>query len=197
MLHYEKDNYPKLKIIAGLDEAGRGCCAGPLVVACVIMPNEYINEEVNDSKKLSEPTREKLYKEIINYAIEYIIEIIPAKKVDELNPKQASRYGMKKCIIALQNKPELIITDFEKIDVKDYKQINLVKGDSISFNVACASILAKVTRDHIMLELDKKYPQYGFKKHKGYCTKMHTKALKIYGPCIEHRKTYKIVKNAL
>ncbi|WP_369085725.1 ribonuclease HII [Metamycoplasma spumans] len=197
MLKYEKelDNYKNL-IIAGTDEAGRGPSAGPLVVAACIMNKDYQNDQINDSKQLNEKTREKLFDEIIKNAIAYSIVEISADEVDRLNPKQASRIGMKQAIQNLKTKPTLVITDFEKIDI-DIEQINLVKGDALSFNVACASILAKVVRDRRMLELDKIYPQYDFKNNKGYFTKNHAQALEKFGICQEHRKSYKNVKKYL
>ncbi|WP_338822705.1 ribonuclease HII [Mycoplasmopsis felifaucium] len=197
MLEYEKIYCKDYKLIAGCDEAGRGCCAGPLVVASVIMDPNYKNDEINDSKKLSESKRNMLFEEIKKNALGFSIAILDNKKVDDINPKQASKFGMYTCIKQLPLKPDLIITDYEKIEGIDIPQINLVKGDSLSFNVACASILAKVTRDRKMLEYDKIYPKYGFKKHKGYCTKDHTAALLKYGISPIHRLSYKNVKIAL
>ncbi|WP_406617384.1 ribonuclease HII [Mycoplasmopsis adleri] len=197
MLNYEKENYKDYKLIAGCDEAGRGCCAGPLVVAAVIMNPDYVNDAINDSKQLSEPKREQLFEIIKENALSYQIKVISNKEVDELNPKAASRYGMFLAVKDLKIKPDLVITDFEKVENLDIKQINLVKGDALSFNVACASILAKVYRDHLMIDLDKKYPNYNFAKNKGYCTKDHTAAIEKYGICDEHRITYKNVKKAL
>ncbi len=197
MLNYELKNCKDYKLIAGVDEAGRGCCAGPLVVASVIMPKNYVNERINDSKKLSPKQREILFDEIIDNCIDYYILTLPASYVDEYNPKQSSKNGMKICIDSLNTKPEVVITDFEKIDHLDIKQINLVKGDSISFNVACASILAKVTRDRYMIKIADKYKEYEFEKHKGYCTKKHTDAIIKYGVTAEHRLTYKNVIEAM
>ncbi|TPR54652.1 ribonuclease HII [Metamycoplasma neophronis] len=194
MLDYEKNiqNYKNL-LIAGCDEAGRGPSAGPLYIAACIMPIDYQNEKINDSKKLSEKTREKLFDEIINNAISYSIIKISANEVDALNPKQASRLGMKMAIEALSIKPDLVITDFEKIDI-NITQINLIKGDEKSLNVAAASILAKVSRDRYMIELAKQYPQYDFENNKGYFTKKHAEAIAQHGICLEHRKSYKNIK---
>ncbi|WP_029513149.1 ribonuclease HII [Mycoplasmopsis primatum] len=197
MLNFESIKCANYKLIAGLDEAGRGCCAGPLVVACVIMPKDYHNDLINDSKKISPKLRECLYNEIINNAIEYQIITLPASYVDKNNPKKASRDGMLKCLYNLANKPDLVITDFEHIDNLSIPQINLVKGDSISFNVACASILAKVSRDRYMNQIDSKYSVYDFKSHKGYCTQKHNAMIERYGICPEHRLTYKNVAKAL
>ncbi|WP_373435927.1 ribonuclease HII [Metamycoplasma equirhinis] len=186
----------KSLIIAGTDEAGRGCCAGPLFVAAVVLPTNYQNSEINDSKLLSEANRNKLYDEIVKNALAYSIVEIPASDIDKYNPKQASKIGMKLAIQKLKIRPSLVITDYEEIDI-NIKQINLVHGDSLSVNVAAASILAKVSRDRKMYELAKKYPQYHFEKNKGYCTKSHTQALHNFGACPEHRVSYKNVKVVL
>ncbi|VEU75549.1 ribonuclease H II [Mycoplasmopsis maculosa] len=197
MLLFEKNNFGDKTLVAGFDEAGRGCCAGPLVVASVIMPRDYNNDLINDSKKLNEKTRNALYEEIINNAIDYSIVFLDAQYVDENNPKQSSKNGMKLCLEKLSKKPEILITDFENIPETSIKQLNLVKGDSISFNVACASILAKVSRDRYMIDISSKYPEYFFDKHKGYGTKLHQEMIEKYGTCKEHRLSYKNVKLAL
>lgn len=197
MLNYEKENYADTKLIVGLDEAGRGCCAGPLVVGCVIMPQNFNHPLIKDSKQLSQKQREEALEIILENAIETVTTIINAQEVDQLNPKQASRIGMQRCINKLNTKPELVITDFEKINDINIPQINLVKGDQLSINVAAASILAKVTRDLIMVGIDKKFPMYNFKKNKGYCTKEHEAAMSQYGICEFHRKSYKNVKKYL
>ncbi|QGZ97189.1 ribonuclease HII [Mycoplasma sp. NEAQ87857] len=176
MLNYEKDNIKGITYIAGVDEVGRGCVCGPMVVCAVIMPKDLTNDLINDSKKLSPKKREFLYQWILDNAISYSIIELSSAIVDELNPKQCSRYGMQQAINLLDIKPELILTDFEKIDTP-ISQINLVKGDSVSFNIACASIVAKVYRDRIMEELALIYPKYHFEKHKGYLTKQHKLAL--------------------
>ncbi|MCE6115523.1 ribonuclease HII [Mycoplasmopsis agalactiae] len=197
MLDYELKNFTDYNLIAGVDEAGRGCCAGPLVVASVIMPNDYINENIKDSKKLSAKQRDILFDEILNVCIDYHIVTFPSSYVDKYNPKKSSKNGMKICIDSLNTKPDLVITDFEKIDELAIKQVNLVKGDSISLNVACASILAKVTRDRYMIKIANKYKEYEFEKHKGYCTKRHTESIIKYGASPEHRLTYKNVRKAI
>ncbi|MGV2392877.1 UNVERIFIED_CONTAM: ribonuclease HII [Campylobacter lari] len=197
MLTFEKENFDNKLLIAGFDEAGRGCCAGPLVVAGVIMPRDYENELINDSKKLTERQRNILFEEIKKHALDYEIVFLDAKYVDMNNPKQSSRNGMKIALENLKVKPDILITDFEPIDIKGFKQYNLVKGDEISFNVACASILAKVARDNYMIKIDQKYPEYGFKSHKGYGTKKHDEALAKYGVTNEHRLSYKNVQKHL
>ena len=190
MLDYEKKYYDKgIILVAGVDEAGRGPLAGPVCVASVIMPQDNIIEEINDSKKLSEKKREKLYQQIIDTALCYHIELIDNQIIDEINILNATKLGMKKCIENLEIVPEIAIIDAVKIDTEIPTE-SLIKGDALSYNVASASILAKVTRDRLMVELDNLYPEYNFKKHKGYGTKEHIEALKKYGKCEIHRNTF-------
>ncbi|MBU4693121.1 ribonuclease HII [Mycoplasma sp. CSL7491-lung] len=198
MLDYEK-KYDKNILIAGCDEAGRGSWAGPLVAACVIMKRNYKNSEINDSKKLSDKKRNRLYQEIIENSIEYQIIVRSVENINNSNPKKESQIAMELAIKNMRTKPDVVLTDFEKINI-DIPQENLVKGDSVSFNVAAASILAKVSRDNYMIKLDSEYPQYDLKNNKGYGTKSHSKALIINGvePKI-HRIKYKpiakLIKN--
>ncbi len=189
MLDYEKKF--NCKLIAGVDEAGRGPLAGPVVCACVIMPmeSEKIIEGVNDSKKLSAKKREELFDKIVDIAISYSIVEIDEKKIDEINILQATKLGMKKAVENLKVMPDLVLVDAVKIDVA-LPQENIIKGDALSYNIAAASILAKVYRDKLMENLDKKYPEYNFAKHKGYGTKAHIEALKKYGKCEIHRETF-------
>lgn len=190
MLDYEKKYYDKgMILVAGVDEAGRGPLAGPVCVASVIMPQDNIIEEINDSKKLSEKKREKLYDQIINTAICYHIELIDNNVIDEINILNATRLGMKRCIEGLEKIPEIAIIDAVKIDT-NIPTDSVIRGDVVSYNVAAASILAKVTRDRLMVELDSKYPEYNFKKHKGYGTKEHIEALKKCGKCDIHRNSF-------
>ena len=190
MLDYEKKYYDNgIVLIAGVDEAGRGPLAGPVCVASVIMPTTPIIEGINDSKKLSEKKREMLYEQIINTAISYKIELIDNTVIDEINILNATKLGMKRCIENMDVIPQTAIIDAVKIDT-EIPTDSIIKGDSLSYNVAAASILAKVTRDRLMCELDEKYPEYGFKKHKGYGTKAHIQALKTYGKCPIHRNTF-------
>ena len=178
-------------MIAGVDEAGRGPLAGPVVCACVIMPmeSEKIIEGVNDSKKLSAKKREELFDKIVDIAISYSIVEIDEKKIDEINILQATKLGMKRAVENLKVMPDLVLVDAVKIDVA-LPQENIIKGDALSYNIAAASILAKVYRDKLMENLDKKYPEYNFAKHKGYGTKAHIEALKKYGKCEIHRETF-------
>ena len=197
MLDYENKYYDNgMVLVAGVDEAGRGPLAGPVCVASVIMPQNPIIEEINDSKKLSEKKREKLYEEIINTAISYKIELIDNKTIDEINILNATKLGMKRCLENMEIVPEIAIIDAVKVDTT-IPTDSVVKGDALSYNVAAASILAKVTRDRLMIELDSKYPEYNFKKHKGYGTKEHIEALKKYGKCEIHRDSFigNFVKN--
>ncbi len=187
-LDYHKQG---IKYIAGIDEAGRGPLAGPVVVGCVIMPGDSFIEGVNDSKKVSEKKREKLYDEIINNAISWSVAVIGWHEIDELNILNATKKGVTECINNLETKPELILVDALKgIDTCNIPYVSMVKGDAKCYSISAASILAKVTRDRIMREWDEVYPQYGFAKHKGYGTKAHIEALKEYGPCPIHRKTF-------
>ena len=180
-LKYEKQAYELgKKYIVGLDEAGRGPMAGPLVVGAVIFPRDYYDERINDSKKLTEKKREELYQIIIQNALAYQIEIIDVEDVDRLNVYQASKKGMLDAIQHLSIHPDFALTDAMPLgDAIEHQAI--IKGDSLSISIGAASILAKVTRDHMMQEYAKIYPEYGFDKHKGYPTKQHKEALKKYG----------------
>ena len=184
------------KYIIGLDEAGRGPMAGPLVVAGVIFPEGYYNDEINDSKKLSSKKREKLYNTIINDALSYDIEILTVKEVDELNVYKASQIGMIKCIKNISIPPDYALSDAMPLgEVIEHEAI--IKGDSKSISIGAASILAKVTRDRIMDLYDIIYPQYNFKKNKGYPTREHKQALEIYGITPIHRLSFKPVQDVL
>ena len=182
------------RFVAGIDEAGRGPLAGPVCVASVIMPLGDIDiiEGVNDSKKLTERKREKLYHEIISKAIAYHIELVDVSTIDAINILNATKLGMLTCINSLKVKPDIVLIDAVPI-TSEIETKSIIKGDTLSYSIACASILAKVYRDKLMIELDKKYPEYGFAKHKGYGTKAHIEALKKYGKCPEHRETF--IKN--
>lgn len=184
------------KYIVGLDEAGRGPMAGPLVVGAVIFPQGYYNDKINDSKKLSEKKREELYQIIIQEALAYQIEIIDVADVDRLNVYQASKKGMIDAIDHLSIRPDYALTDAMPLgDVIEHQAI--VKGDAKSLSIGAASILAKVTRDRIMNDYAKIYPEYGFEKHKGYPTKQHKEALKTYGVTPIHRRSFQPVIDVL
>ncbi len=190
----EEDIYNKsenFKYICGIDEAGRGPLAGPVVVASVIMPRDSMIEGVNDSKKVSEKKREKLYDLILDEAISYGIGIIDQNEIDEINILNATKKGLTKSIKELKVKPDLILVDaLTHIDTNGIPYESIIKGDAKSYSIAAASIIAKVTRDRIMREWDKIYPQYGFGKHKGYGTSAHISAIKEYGLCPLHRKSF-------
>jgi len=195
MLEYENKYLEKgFKFIAGIDEAGRGPLAGPVSVASVIMPlgEGDIIAEVNDSKKLTEKKRERLFDEIISRALAYHIEFVDIETIDTINILNATKVGMMTCINNLAIKPDVVLIDAVKID-SEIPIESIIKGDALSYSIACASILAKVSRDRLMLELDKKYPQYNFKKHKGYGTKEHIENLKKYGKSPIHRLSF--IKN--
>ena len=186
-------------VIAGTDEAGRGPLVGPVVAACVVLPNDYNNDEINDSKKLTEKKREKLYDIIMKDALAVGVSIISAKEIDEINILEASRKGMIESFKEANKKIKIdvLLTDAMKIDTLDIPVEKIIKGDAKSISIAAASIIAKVTRDRLLLELDKKYPEYGFSSHKGYPTKKHLEAIEKYGIFDEYRKTYGPVKKII
>ena len=188
----EKELYNKgFKYICGIDEAGRGPLAGPVVVAGVIMPKDSMIEGVNDSKKVSEKKREKLYDMILEEAISYSVAIIGQDVIDEINILNATKQGVTKVVEELDVKPNLILVDaLTHINTKGIPYDSIIKGDAKCYNIAAASIIAKVTRDRIMREWDEIYPQYGFINHKGYGTAKHIEAIKEYGPCPIHRRTF-------
>ena len=187
------------KVIAGTDEAGRGPLVGPVVCACVVLPNDYENEEINDSKQLTEKKREKLYDIIMNDALSVGVSIISAKEIDEINILEASRKGMIESYKEANKKIKIdvLLTDAMKIDTLDIPVEKIIKGDAKSISIAAASIIAKVTRDRLLYELDKKYPEYGFASHKGYPTKKHLEAIEKYGIFDEYRKSYGPVKKII
>lgn len=178
------------KLIGGIDEAGRGPLAGPVVVAGVIMPlgESDIIDGVNDSKKLSAKKRDKLYDEILAKAIDVQVAVVDNKTIDEINILNATKQGMLQCIEGF-SEVDCVLIDAVKLDTS-VRTLSIVHGDALSYSIAAASIVAKVTRDRIMEEFDKSYPQYGFAKHKGYGTAAHIAALKQYGPCPIHRRSF-------
>lgn len=185
--------------IGGTDEAGRGPLVGPVVASCVVFPKDYVNEEINDSKKLTEKKREKLYDIIMKDAIAVGIGIVSNKEIDEINILEASRKAM---ILAYEEackkiKIDVLLTDAMKIDSLDIKVEPIIKGDQKSISIGAASIIAKVTRDRILYDLDRKYPMYELKKHKGYPTKRHIELINKYGVTEDYRKTYGPVKKVL
>ena len=190
-LLYERQEQEKGKfLIAGVDEVGRGPLAGPVCVACVMMPLDDIIEGVDDSKKISEKKRDLLFDQIKEKAICYSIQMVNEQTIDEINILEATKLAMKRAIEDMSVKPDVVLVDaISKLDT-DAEIRGIVKGDALSYSIGCASILAKVTRDRLMCDLAKEYPEYGFEKHKGYGTKQHIEALKEYGPCVYHRLSF-------
>ena len=176
--------------ICGVDEAGRGPLAGPVVVAACILPPFLRIDGINDSKKLSEKKRDELYKIIVKEALAYKVVFISVKDVDELNIYNATKKGMLEAIEGLELEPDYCLIDAMPLNELERPHTSIIHGDARSASIAAASILAKVTRDRYMEKMDIKYPNYGFKKHKGYGTEMHLEALEKYGPCAIHRKTF-------
>lgn len=190
----EKLHLDGVELIAGIDEAGRGPLAGPVVVGIAIMPKDSMIEGVNDSKKVSEKKREKLYDQITQEAIAWNVGMADQNEIDEINILNATKLALTRAIEGLKVKPDLILVDaLTNIDTKGIPYKSIIKGDAKEYSIAAASILAKVTRDRMMREYDEIYPPYGFSGHKGYGTAKHIAAIKEYGPCILHRKTF--IKN--
>ena len=199
MLDFEEQFYnEKIKVIVGVDEAGRGPLCGPVVAAACILPRTYINEKINDSKKLSEKKRELLYDEIINNALSYGVGIVDSKRIDEINIYEATKEAMHLAISQLKVDYDLILTDAMKLKDEKVDVIDIIKGDAKCQCIAAASIIAKVTRDRLLLDMDQKHPEYGFKSHKGYGTKKHVEAIKEHG-IIDgfYRETYEPIKSLL
>ena len=191
----EKLHNEGYNLIIGIDEAGRGPLAGPVSVGAVIMKPKSNLEWVNDSKKVTERRREILYDKIIEDSIVWDVEIITQSEIDEYNILESTKIGLNRCVKSIINKlgkvPDLVLVDALKdIDTCDIPYESIIKGDATCYSISCASILAKVTRDRLMREYDEIYPQYGFAKNKGYGTKAHIEAIKEYGPCSLHRKTF-------
>lgn len=178
------------KVICGVDEAGRGPLAGPVCAAAVILPADIPIEGLNDSKKLSDKKRRELYPIIKQYAVAYSIVLVDEKEIDQVNILQATLHAMCDAVNGLSQKPDYVLVDGNRLPQLDVEAEAVVHGDSLSASIAAASILAKVTRDDYMLEMDAKYPEYGFAVHKGYGTKAHCAALREHGPCSIHRMTF-------
>lgn len=178
------------KIVCGVDEAGRGPLAGRVYAAAVIMPQSVIVGGVDDSKKLTEKKRENLFEKITENALSYSIAWADEKEIDEINILQSTYLAMKRAVEKLKIKPDMVLVDGNRLPEFGIPAKSIVKGDSLSHSIACASILAKVSRDRYMCKEAEKYPEYLFEKHKGYGTKLHIEALKKYGPSPIHRKTF-------
>ncbi len=198
LLKYEKELYDKgITLIGGVDEVGRGPLVGPVVAACVILPVGYQLEGLDDSKKVSEKKRDKLYDIIMKDAISVGIGIVGPDVIDEINILEASRLAMKLAIEDLSVKPEYILSDAMKLKTLDIPYTDIIHGDALSLSIAAGSVIAKVTRDRMMYDLDKEYPEYGFAKHKGYPTKLHLENIKKYGLLKNYRFTYKPVSDLI
>ena len=199
MYLYENELKEKgIKYIGGTDEAGRGPLYGPVVAACCYLPNDFCLDGLNDSKKLSEKKRDLFYNYIINHCIAYGIGIVTPEEIDEINIYQASKKAMLLAIAEVRKKIALehVLIDAMPLEL-DIKTTSIIKGDSKSISIAAASVLAKVTRDRMMYQLDEKYPLYGFKNHKGYPTKKHLEAIKKYGLIEGYRKSYGPIKEII
>ena len=193
MVDYSIENEYREKgfnVICGVDEAGRGPLAGPVYAAAVILPSDCVIEGLNDSKKLTEKKREKLFDEIKEKALAYGIASADEKEIDEINILNATFLAMKRAIDSLSVKPDLALIDGNQRPHTDIEEVTVIKGDAKSMSIAAASVLAKVSRDRFMLEMAEKYPQYEFARHKGYGTKLHYEKIAQYGVCDIHRRTF-------
>lgn len=191
----DKKLWKKHSHLAGVDEAGRGPLAGPVVAAAVILERNFYNSEIDDSKKLSPAKREKLYALITNIALSYSFGIVDPEIIDEINILNATKRAMRQAINGLKILPNLVLIDAVTITDLPFRQISIIKGDTLSLSIAAASILAKVKRDTIMQKYHKIYPMYQFNKHKGYPTKLHRQCIKEHGPCPIHRKTFRLLQH--
>lgn len=197
MLEYENNLYKEgVTLIAGVDEVGRGPLIGPVVACACILPVNFYHKDIKDSKKLSEKKREEMYKVIKENAISIGLGIVSEKVIDEVNIYEATKIAMKEAIKNLNITPEHVLIDAMKLEL-NIPSTSIIKGDAKSESIAAASIIAKVTRDHMLDEMDKEYPMYDLKNNKGYGTKKHLEALQTYGPCKYHRVSYSPVRNAL
>ena len=194
MKEFERE-YDGCSLICGVDEAGRGPLAGPVAAGAVILPKDCTILYLNDSKKLSEKRREELFLEIREKAVSYSVGIVGPERIDDINILQATYEAMRQAVSGLGVVPDLLLNDAVTIPELAIPQVPIIKGDAKSVSIAAASILAKVTRDHLMEEYDRQFPQYGFAKHKGYGTAAHVAAIREFGPCPIHRRSF--LKNIL
>lgn len=193
MLDYSYENNAHNEgylVVCGVDEAGRGPLAGPVFAGAVILPENYTHEILNDSKKLSEKKRDLVYDDIIRDAVSWSVGMATEQEIDDINILNATFLAMKRAVEGLNIKPDLAFVDGNRYANTGVKEITIVKGDSKCMSVAAASIIAKVSRDRFMQEVDKQYPQYQFSKHKGYGTKLHYEMIEQYGISPVHRKTF-------
>ncbi len=198
-LRYEKRAYAEgANIVAGIDEAGRGPLAGPVVAAAVILPREFRHKTLNDSKQLSPAQREEIYEELtVNPSIRWAVGSSSVEIIEQYNILRASERAMHVALINLPVAPDFVLVDGHRCRAILARQRPIVRGDAKSFSIAAASVIAKVTRDRLMVELDKQYPLYGFAEHKGYGTPEHLAAIETHGPCPIHRRTFAPVRHAL
>lgn len=187
----------EIEFVAGVDEVGRGPLIGPVVTACVILPHDFVLEGLTDSKKLTEKKREKFYQYIMDHALSVSIGMKSAEVIDEVNIYEATKLAMYEAIEKSTIKPEHVLIDAMRLENLEMPSTSIIKGDAKSISIAAASVIAKVTRDRMMIELDKKYPAYGFKSHKGYPTKKHVEAIMKYGLIDGYRKTFKPISTIL
>ncbi|MBN2096689.1 ribonuclease HII [Candidatus Peregrinibacteria bacterium] len=191
-MHKEEKKLRKrgYQLIAGVDEAGRGPLAGPVVAAAVILPERYRNKDIQDSKKLSELKREQLFIEIKNTALSYGVGVVGWKQIDEMGILEAAKLAMRQAVLKLNPAPDFVLSDAVPLSITGIPQKAVIGGDGSVFCVAAASILAKVSRDRLMQKYHQKYPHYGFDQHKGYGTEIHLTAIKKHGPCPIHRMSF-------
>jgi len=193
MLSFERELWQQGKTsLVGIDEAGRGPLAGPVVAAAVIFPKDVFIAGINDSKKVSEKRREKLVPQILAEAIEVTTGIVHEREIDRINILQATHKAMRICIGSLKTKPDHLLVDGRGLPDKIYPQTAIEGGDRVCFSIAAASIIAKVTRDRMMYEYDEMFPEYGFARHKGYGTKAHVDAIRRFGRCPLHRNSFRV-----
>ena len=198
LYEYEKELWNSgIDYVAGVDEVGRGPLIGPVVTACVILPKDFKLEGLTDSKKLTEKKREDFYPYIMEHALSVSVGIKNEKVIDEVNIYEATKLAMYEAIEKSKVKPQHVLIDAMKLENLDIPSTSIIKGDAKSITIAAASVIAKVTRDHMMIELDKQYPMYGFKDHKGYPTKKHIEAIMEYGLIDGYRKTFKPISEII
>lgn len=198
LYQYEKQLWNNgIDYVAGMDEVGRGPLIGPVVTACVILPKDFVLEGLTDSKKLSEKKREEFYDYIVEHALSIGIGMMDEKVIDEVNVYEATKLAMYQAVANNKIKPQHILIDAMKLEKLEMPSTSIIKGDAKSISIAAASVIAKVTRDRMMIELDRKYPMYGFKSHKGYPTKKHIEAIQKYGLIDGYRKTFKPISEMI
>lgn len=198
LYQYEKELWGSgVDYVAGMDEVGRGPLIGPVVTACVILPKDFILDGLTDSKKLSEKKREEYYDYIMQHALSVSVGMMDEKVIDEVNIYEATKLAMYQAVENSPIRPDYVLIDAMKLEKLEMPSTSIIKGDAKSISIAAASVIAKVTRDRMMIELDQRYPMYGFKSHKGYPTKKHVEAIEQYGLIDGYRKTFKPISTML